>query len=227
MRIYVVFFSQLLCIAATVLLQGQSLPLQDDPQVLRVLKERHAQLILFIDRHDTICFDSKTIKKSEQPLVRITTSNGDSYSVITFFSGIGYFINTGPNDSLLITFGDMPYGELIVNNLSKEDKASNLLNVDRLNCIVSVNGLKGQPNLDMDGKTIDTEKTKKAPIKDLLITDNGGNKVFCRAKVEVSNTIHPVTYLLQFNEDNSNELSRHLKIAMLFIFWLYEDSNKK
>lgn len=225
MKFFLFFFFQLAFVLASVDLCSQSLPSAQGTIVYQLVKADHLPALSFISSQDTVHFEAiKRIKKSDEPAphLKITESHGHSYNVITYFSGFGYHISSLPDDSLMITYGDMPYGELIVNGLSKTDQANNSLNVNRLNCVVSINGVKGEPTLDLSGNTLDTEKLKKPPIKEILVTNNQGDKVLCSAKKEFSNTTHAAIYTLQFNEMNSQRLNEHLKITMLFIFWLYE-----
>lgn len=210
---------------ASVHLYGQSRASSPHDAILYTLvKAGHSPTLSFIGDQDTIHFEAmKKVKKSDEPAPFLKiTENGNSYNVITYFSGFGYHISTIPDDSLMITYGDMPYGELIVNGLPKMDQANNSLNVDRLNCVVSINGVRGEPTLDLGGNTLDTEKLKKLPIKEILVTNNQGDKVFCGAAKEYSNALQTSICRLRFNEANSNELNERLKISMLFIFWLYE-----
>jgi len=227
MKFSVFILFQLAFVLVSMNLFSQSLPSVQGTITYQLVKKDHSPILSFISSQDTIHFESiKKIKKSDQPtpLLKITESHGHSYNVITYFSGFGYHISTLPNDSLIITYDDMPYGELIVNGLSKTDQANNSLNVNRLNCVVSINGVRGDPTLDLSGNTLDTEKLKKSPIKEILVTNNQDDKVFCSAKKVFSNTTHAAIYTLQFNEMNSQRLNEQLKVTMLFIFWLYEKS---
>lgn len=220
-----VFILQLVFMLVSMNLCSQSLPSVQGTIIYQLAKNDDSPILSFISSQDTIHFESlKKNKKSDQsaPLLKITESYGDSYNVISYFSGFGYHISRLPNDSLMVTYGDMPYGELIVNGLSKTDQANNSLNVNRLNCVVSINGVRGDPALDLSGNTLDTEKLKKPPIKEILVANNQDDKVFCSARKEFSNTTHAAIYTLQFNEMNSKRLNEQLKVSMLFIFWLYE-----
>lgn len=229
MKVFVCFLFQLVFMLASMNMCSQPLPSAKGGTIIyKVVKTDHSNALSFISDQDTIHFEPiKKIEKSDQlnPLVKIIGSNGLSYNAFTYFSGFGYHISTFPDDSLMITYGDMPYGELIVNSLPKEDQATNALNVNRLNCIVNINGARGNPMLDFDGNTLDTERIKKPEIKEILVTNNQDDKVFCSVNKEFTNTTQTTTYTLHFNGMNSQRLNERLKVSLLFILWLYEEAS--
>jgi hypothetical protein len=140
--------------------------------------------------------------------------------VSSFFSSSVYSVSDHlANDSVIITYGDMPYGELILDGLSRIDQTSYNLKVNRLDCIVSINGVKGNPTIDLDYKAFYNQKSKRQLISELLIANSIGEEILCISKRE---TTHAAFYTLQFNEMNSQKLNERLKLSALFIFWLYE-----
>ncbi len=205
---------------------GQSLTSSpQDAIVYHSVKINHSTKFSFVKNEDSIHFETiKNINKSDEPTPFLKiTENGRSYNVITYFSGFGYHIIDIPQDSLMITYGDMPYGELIIDGLPRIDQVNYDLKVNRLDCIVSINGVKGVPTLDLGNKTLDTEKLKKPNLKEILVTNQKGDKVFCSAKRELLETTYATaSYTIRFNEMNSQRLNERLKLSILFIFWLYE-----
>lgn len=211
-------------ILASIELCCQNNPSQQNNASYQLIKLERRLSVSFANKHDTIRFEGKKNKQFEpqSSVVKISLNNGHSYNVDTYFSGFGYLISKDVDDSLVVTFRDIPYGELIINGLSKVDQLSNSLSVDRLNCIVIVNGVKGNPKLDLKKKTIDTEKLKESPINEIQVDSNEGNKTFCITKKDISGNADKVNYLFQFNELNSSRLNEYIKITILFIIWLYE-----
>ncbi|MBL7853229.1 MAG: hypothetical protein JNL17_02450 [Cyclobacteriaceae bacterium] len=221
------FILQMVFMLSSLDLFSQPVPSAQSTIIYRVVSLDHSSTLSFFSSQDTVHFKAiERNKKRDQPnpFLIITQSTGHAYSVITYFSGFGYHISTLPDDSLVITYGDMPYGELIINGLSTMDQLNNSLHVNRLNCIVSINGVKGKPKLDLGGNTLDTERLHKPPVKDILVTNVRGDRVFCSAKREFSNTTGATFYTLQLSEINSKALNEHFKIALLYILWLYENA---
>jgi hypothetical protein len=184
---------------------------------------RSTSSLFFASNYDTLHFEPiKKVKKYDQstPILKITDSHTHSYSVSSFFSSSVYSVSDHiANDSVIITYGDMPYGELILDGLPRIDQVSYNLKVNRLDCIVSINGVKGEPTIDLDYKDFNKQKSKRQPISELLIANSFGEEIFCISKRE---TTHTAFYTLQFNKMNSQKLNERLKLSALFIFWLYE-----
>lgn len=189
----------------------------------QVVGNKNSSSIYFASNYDTLHFEAiKKVRKSDQStaMLKITDDHSHSYSVSSFFSSSVYNIsNYLANDSTIITYGDMPYGELIIDGLPKSDQANYNLKVNRLDCIVSINGVKGDPTKDLDYKSFNKQKSKRQPISEILITNSIGEEMLCISKRE---TTHTASYILQFNEMNSQKLNERLKLSTLFIFWLYE-----
>lgn len=217
-----------LCLALN--LAGANEYLHGQPQVsvgntikYELVRSKNSSSIFFASNYDTLHFEPiKKIKKSDQstPMLKITDGHTHSYSVSSFFSSSVYNISDHiANDSIIITYGDMPYGELIVDGLPRIDQANYNLKVNRLDCIVSINGVKGDPTADLDYKAFDKQKSKRQPISKILIANSVGEEIFCISKRE---STHTAFYTLQFNKMNSQKLNERLKLSALFIFWLYE-----
>jgi len=205
--------------------KGQIIPSTKDTVVYQLVKGVSPSIVFHSNRNsDTIAFEAvKKVSKSIQPTPVLKIKDGSHlYNVSTYFTGFGYDIINATNDSIIVTYRDMPYGELIIEGLSKTDLINNNLKVNRLDCVVNINGVKGIPTLDLGEKTIDTEKLKKPPLKELLITNFKGDKVFCSAERKFSEKAHTNLYTLKFNMMNSQKLNERLKLTALFVFWLYE-----
>jgi len=218
----------ILCLAlylagASEFLHGQSQVSVGNTIKYELVRSKNSSSIFFVSKYDTLNFNTiNKVNKSNQStlILKITDGHAQSYSVSSFFSSSVYSVSDHlANDSVIITYGDMPYGELILDGLPRIDQASYNLKVNRLDCIVSINGVKGDPTIDLDYKAFDKQKSKRQPISELLIANSVGEEIFCISKRETTQT---ASYKLQFNEMNSQKLNERLKLSALFIFWLYE-----
>jgi hypothetical protein len=190
--------------------------------VYTVIKERNSSTISFVGEKDSVHFESINEKKKldQPPKVAKITTHRERYNVTSFFSGLGYYVNSNENDTLIATYGDMPYGELIVNGVTRID-TSGVTSAGTLNFTVTINGVRGIPSLELNEKKIGRQKSKKEPISEIQITSDQGDKIYCSASRTLALTGMPA-YTLKFNEVNSHQLNERLKVLTLFILWLYE-----
>lgn len=196
-----------------------------DSSTYNIIREGSGHLdIMFSSEFDSVRFEVQQRDKNKLYRgleIKVSSTNGRLRHVRAF-NGNDCSAYDATNDSLIFTFSDLPYGHLIINYLSKKDQVENNSMIDRLDCLITIDGVTGIPDLYMYDKAPQIKKSKKVLKNEILFTTLTSDKTFCSLRKFSPLQGGPEAYTLSFNRTNTPHLNERLRIAMLFLLWIYE-----